>query len=311
MGEVEPGPAGPLEPPEPPEAPASRRPGGIRVLKVRWEGWGGSKEGERPPLPRAVAEAGGDPRAASVRFAAPLPRSLARGAADPAEASATGPRRGLGRLCLPSTAHPWPRATRLAGPRLRSGVRPAAAAHPAPSGPGGPPLPSSASLGAGGRSPVAREQGCKYAGLSPRTPEDITPAGGWRRWLAGRCGVLRAVLGGAGWLCPRGSPPKLGPGWRSEAQAYTLDLPAWRENPPRILISGNLWSRCSGEEGFGRTGIPVLGVGLTIQGDGDGGAVMQQASSRILGQELRGVGGKWKQMQARRRVETWRGWQEV
>lgn len=35
MGEVEPGPAGPLEPPEPPEAPASRRPGGIRVLKVR------------------------------------------------------------------------------------------------------------------------------------------------------------------------------------------------------------------------------------------------------------------------------------
>ncbi|XP_067577362.1 PH domain leucine-rich repeat-containing protein phosphatase 2 isoform X2 [Pseudorca crassidens] len=33
MGEVELGPAGPLEPPEPPEAPASRRPGGIRVLK--------------------------------------------------------------------------------------------------------------------------------------------------------------------------------------------------------------------------------------------------------------------------------------
>ncbi|XP_007991908.3 PH domain leucine-rich repeat-containing protein phosphatase 2 isoform X2 [Chlorocebus sabaeus] len=33
MGEVEPGPAGPLEPSEPPEAPASRRPGGIRVLK--------------------------------------------------------------------------------------------------------------------------------------------------------------------------------------------------------------------------------------------------------------------------------------
>uniref|UniRef100_A0AC11CY40 PH domain and leucine rich repeat protein phosphatase 2 n=1 Tax=Ovis aries TaxID=9940 RepID=A0AC11CY40_SHEEP len=33
MGEVEPGPAGPLDPPEPPEAPASRRPGGIRVLK--------------------------------------------------------------------------------------------------------------------------------------------------------------------------------------------------------------------------------------------------------------------------------------
>uniref|UniRef100_A0A4X1SLY7 protein-serine/threonine phosphatase n=1 Tax=Sus scrofa TaxID=9823 RepID=A0A4X1SLY7_PIG len=33
MGEVEPGPAGPLEPPEPPEAPASRRLGGIRVLK--------------------------------------------------------------------------------------------------------------------------------------------------------------------------------------------------------------------------------------------------------------------------------------
>ncbi|XP_055001386.1 PH domain leucine-rich repeat-containing protein phosphatase 2 [Sorex araneus] len=33
MGEVEPGPAGPLEPPEPPGAPASRRPGGIRVLK--------------------------------------------------------------------------------------------------------------------------------------------------------------------------------------------------------------------------------------------------------------------------------------
>nr|XP_007991908.2 PH domain leucine-rich repeat-containing protein phosphatase 2 isoform X4 [Chlorocebus sabaeus] len=33
MGEVDPGPAGPLEPSEPPEAPASRRPGGIRVLK--------------------------------------------------------------------------------------------------------------------------------------------------------------------------------------------------------------------------------------------------------------------------------------
>lgn len=57
-------PAGPLEPPEPPEAAAPRRPGGIRVLKVRRQGEGGSK--------RAVAafaklpEAAGAPRPASL-----------------------------------------------------------------------------------------------------------------------------------------------------------------------------------------------------------------------------------------------------
>lgn len=117
----------------------------------------------------------------SVRFATRLPRSPSGGAAAPAEASAPGPCRGLGRLRLPSAAHPWPRATHLTGPRLQSGVRPPAAAHPAPPGPGDPPRLPSASVGAGGRSPVARERGWKYAGLSPRTPEDITPAGGWRR----------------------------------------------------------------------------------------------------------------------------------
>lgn len=64
MGEVEPVPAGPLEPPEPPETAAPRRPGGIRVLKVRRQGEGGSK--------RAVAafaklpEAAGAPRPASL-----------------------------------------------------------------------------------------------------------------------------------------------------------------------------------------------------------------------------------------------------
>ncbi|XP_059939695.1 PH domain leucine-rich repeat-containing protein phosphatase 2 isoform X1 [Mesoplodon densirostris] len=47
MGEVEPGPVGPLEPPEPPEAPASRRPGGIRVLKRTMK-----RNGSRPCLNR-------------------------------------------------------------------------------------------------------------------------------------------------------------------------------------------------------------------------------------------------------------------
>lgn len=38
--------------------------------------------------------------------------------------------------------------------------------------------------------------------------------------------------------------------------------------------------------------FPFAGAGLTIQGDGNGGAVMQQAASGVLGQELGGVGGK-------------------
>lgn len=188
MGEVEPGPTGPLEPPEPPEAPASRRPGGIRVLKVRQAGRrvGGlgrkrrrgaaapaprGASGSRRPLPRVSQSALLLGRGASplrVPRTRPRPPRLA-----PAEASA---------VCVPSAAHPWPRATRLAGPRLGSGVRPAvAAAHrllrdsrarlcvPRPRS-----KPGSLSL-------LAREPGWKYAGLPPRTPEDITPAGGWRR----------------------------------------------------------------------------------------------------------------------------------
>lgn len=133
MGEVEPGPAGPLEPPEPPEAPASRRPGGIRVLKVRQAGGRvgeGAKPGsERPPLPRAVTGAAGRPlphvrqsawllRGPAAPLGAPRPPPRPQRLA-PAEASAA---------CVPSAAHLWPRATRLAGPRVGSGVHPAAAA---------------------------------------------------------------------------------------------------------------------------------------------------------------------------------------
>lgn len=82
-------------------------------------------------MPRAVAEAAGDPRPASVRqsvgllgrHAAPL-----GGAAAPARASAPGPAEASA-ACVPSAAHPWPRATLLAGPRLGSRVLPAAAAR--------------------------------------------------------------------------------------------------------------------------------------------------------------------------------------
>lgn len=47
-----------------------------------------------------------------------------------------------------------------------------------------------------------------------------------------------------------------------------------------------------GGRGSAKRAFLFVGAGLTIQGDGNGGAVMQQAASGVLGQELGGVGGK-------------------
>lgn len=214
MGEVEPAPAGPLEPPEPPEALASRRPGGIRVLKVRRAGeraggLGRERGRERPSLPRAVAEAAGDPRPASVSplRGSALPQSPGAPRPPPrpprqaaAEASAAS---------VPTAAHPWPRATRLSGPRLGSGVHPAAAAHSAPSGPGGPPLPPSSALWAGRcwpESGAGSTQGF-LPGHLKTSPQREDGGGDWPG-AAGCWGPRRR----GGPTLPAGFPPKLRPG---------------------------------------------------------------------------------------------------
>lgn len=230
MGEVEPGPAGPLEPPEPPEAPASRRPGGIRVLKVRQAGGqAGCRRGaggERPRLPSALAEAAGDPPAPrqSVRqsprgcSAAPQSRWGGRGgkglrlparafAPGPAEASAAG---------VPSAAHPWPRATPFAGPRRGSSVLPAAAASRLLRD-RGPPLPPRPGAGrrTGGSRPRAR-LAVRRAGCS-RTPEGIARAGGGR---GDRPGAAGGAGGGGVGSGPPGSAPGLSPPkWRPATPA--------------------------------------------------------------------------------------------
>lgn len=142
MGEVEPGPAGPLEPPEPPEAPASRRPGGIRVLKVRRAdrrvGEGAKAGSGRPCLARRPRRPATPAPRQSVRWAARPPRSPARGAAAPARGLRAGPRRGLGRLRplrCPSLAASHPLRRPTPGVQRPPGRR----RQPAPPGPGGPP----------------------------------------------------------------------------------------------------------------------------------------------------------------------------
>lgn len=150
MGEVEPGPAGPLEPPEPPEAPASRRPGGIRVLKVRWAGGLGRerKRAEAAPTPRGGrGSRRPPPRVGQSALRLSRSQNPAGGAAAPAEASAAGPRRGRGRLRphrCPSLAacHP-PRRPTPWGRRPPGRRR-----HSAPLGPRGPSLPPPVAHGA-------------------------------------------------------------------------------------------------------------------------------------------------------------------
>lgn len=179
MGEVEPGPAGPLEPPEPPEAPASRRAAGIRVLKVRRAGKGArAGRGRLCPAQWRRQPAAPAPRQ-SVRFAAPLSRSPAGGAATRRGLHAWPPRRPRPPpsvpLPIPGRAPPagqahafWPASARPPPPtRLLRDPGPASAF---PRGPG-----------SGARSPLAESGAGSTQGFPPRTPEDITPAGGWRR----------------------------------------------------------------------------------------------------------------------------------
>lgn len=240
--------------------------------------------GERPPLPRALAEAAGDPRPASVSqsvsplgcSAAPQPRLGGRGSRPGLRA---WPRRGLGRLRplrCPSLAasHPPRRPT----PWVQR--PPGRRRQPAPPGPGGPPLPRrpGAAPGAGRsrpESPAGSTQGCA------RTPEDITPARGWRRRLARRCGVRRRGQGwGAGRLCPRAFPPKFGPAARSDARRPpgSSSRPARGENPRRSPGSGSRWACCGREEGLDRKGHSCWRSGPGDRGDANGGAVMQQAA---------------------------------
>lgn len=102
-----------------------------------------------------------------------------------------------------------------------------------------------------------------------------------------------AARGGAGRLCPRGSPPKLGPG--SPLRGAGLQAPPVRlesESPEELNLGESLGVLQQGGRGSAKRAFLFVGAGLTIQGDGNGGAVMQQAASGVLGQELGGVGGK-------------------
>lgn len=116
------------------------------------------------------------------------------------------------------------------------------------------------------------------------TPEDITPAGGWRRRLAGAAegsGPRRVepaplpsglATRGAGW---EGGPAPLG------------------ERIPAGAASRGLAGRdVEGRRGRAERGIPARGSGAHCPGRRNGGAVMQQAASGASWQEL----GEWEDM---------------
>lgn len=163
------------------EPPAGRDPGPEGETGGQ-TGWGGSKNRERPPLPRAVAEAAGDPRLALVRplcsLVAPRPSWRGRG---------TG-----GGLCAwspprprPPPSPPLPIPGRAPPASQAHALGPASTRSPPPTwllrDPGARFCLSRPRRQPRGRRLLAGERSWKYAGLSPRTPEDITPAGGWRR----------------------------------------------------------------------------------------------------------------------------------
>lgn len=161
------------------EPPAGRNPGpeGEASGLGREQGRGeaapaprGGRGSRRPP--RRVSLSASPPGCPAVRLGAPQPpRRPSRLAPTEASAASVSPPLPIpGRAPPASQAHAFGPASARSPPPTRLLRDPGARL--------GCPRPC---WGAGGRSPVARERGWKYAGLSPRTPEDITPAGGWRR----------------------------------------------------------------------------------------------------------------------------------
>lgn len=233
MGEVEPGPAGPLEPPEPPEAAASRRPGGIRVLKVRRQGAGGPC----PPSPSClVPEAAGVPRLASLLHRAGAPRACCGLCAAPPP----GPRpHGSPTLPIPSRRPAGPRLRAAAAPPSRPRIPGAAIASPG--------LARDPGADSGGREGRAAPAGAKRrVRRARRTPEDITTA---REDGGGDWPGTAVYAGCAGWsghtALQTGSPSsEPAPGSKARHPA----LPP-RGQSRRICCLGTRWACCGGGGG--------------------------------------------------------------
>lgn len=151
----------------------------------------------------------------------------------------------------PTAAHPWPRAARLAGPRLRTaGSR----RPPGPFAAPGRPLPASPRSGPGGRLLGARGPRAPGPGAGLEVRRAFSPPGhlktppqqedGGGDWPA-----PRRARGPAGWsrlLCPRGSLLEVRPGRTTR--------PAWSENPRWSCVAATRRACCRREEGPGRKG---------------------------------------------------------
>lgn len=178
MGEVEPGPAGPLEPPEPPGAPASRRPGGIRVLKVRRAG---GRAGQVAPVSRGFLPSQGPRLSAGAGLA--CCQSVSHSASPAGFVARPPPRPRRPALGRPPAA-PTPAAP-LAVPTSPAG-RPASLGRPQPRRP----------------THTHTRAGLRVRRRDPRTPEDSS-----RARPAGARGDPIGPLG----LHPARSPPALRP----------------------------------------------------------------------------------------------------
>lgn len=232
----------------------------------------GGRGGRRPP-PRVSQSAGLLGRPAAPLGGPRLPPGAS--APGPAEAEAAA-------ACVPSAAHPWPRATRFAGPRLGSSVLPAAAASRLLRGPGARPA-------SRGRAPH-RGPGWKYAGCSGHlktSPQREDGGGDWPSaagCAAGRGGGERA--GSARGLSHRSSDPLPAP---------TRGARPARESPeePGLWESLGVLQEEEEEEGLDGKGHPCSRSRPDdpLRGDANGGAVMQQAACGAAGRTWGGGGG--------------------
>lgn len=215
MGEVEPGPGGPLEPPEPPEAATARRPGGIRVLKVRRQRAGGPG----PPSPSC-------PRQRAPPALRPLAACIGPGRRGPTVVSVPRPRPGLGRLgprCWPSLAaarqahdsgrrYPPPPPSHPRGRRRLVGPSPGALV-PVPGG------------SEGGRLLAGAKR--EYAGLGGHLKTSPQPGDGGGDWPG-----AAVCAGCAGWS----SHTALGTGYPSSEPA-----PGSKARYPALPAQGQSW----------------------------------------------------------------------